>query len=97
MIGSDSIGKTAGNLCDKEQLLSYRDDTKLDLILNNLLKTKKHISFVFDEYGTLKGIVTMEDVMEEIVGTEIMDENDDVADVLRILAARCRQDLDRGI
>lgn len=86
LIGSQHIlGKTINELCDKDQVLSYRDDTKLDLILNNLLKTKKHISFVFDEYGTLKGIVTMEDVMEEVIGAEILDESDDVPD-MQVLA-----------
>lgn len=81
--------ETVGDLCDRENVLSYRDDTKLDLILNNLLKTKKHMSFVFDEYGNLKGVVTMEDIMEEIINKEILDESDDISN----LAEHAKQNL----
>ena len=83
LIGDEYSGKnvTVGDLCDREQIMSYRDDAKLDLVLNNLLKTKKHLSFVFDEFGTFNGIVTMEDIVEEIINVEILDESDDVADL----------------
>jgi len=81
LIGSEHLGKTTGELSDSSQISVFREDTKLDIILNNLLKTKKHISFVYDEYGSMQGIVTMEDVMEEIINTEILDESDDIADM----------------
>lgn len=81
--------ETVGDLCDRENVMSYRDDTKLDLILNNLLRTKKHMSFVFDEYGNLKGVVTMEDIMEEIINKEILDESDDISN----LAEHAKQNL----
>jgi metal transporter CNNM len=78
---TDGATKTVGDLCDRDGIMTYRDDTKLDLILNNLLKLKKHMSFVFDEYGNLKGVVTMEDIMEEIIDKEILDESDDISDL----------------
>ena len=83
LIGDEYSGKniTAGELCDREQIMSYRDDAKLDMVLNNLLKTKRHLSFVFNEFGTFNGIVTMEDIVEEIINVEILDESDDVADL----------------
>lgn len=83
LIGDEylKVQVTVGELCDKEHVMSYRDDTKLDLILTNLLKTKRHMSFVFDEYGNLKGVVTMEDVIEEIIDKEILDESDDISDM----------------
>lgn len=50
---------------------------KLDDILNKLQANKSHIAVVLDEYGGTYGIVTMEDILEELVG-DIWDEHDEV-------------------
>ena len=49
--------------------------------LDQFIKRKEHIFIVVDEYGTVSGLVTMEDVVETILGTEIVDELDSVADM----------------
>jgi Mg2+/Co2+ transporter CorB len=51
------------------------DTTNLKDQLNAFLKRRSHFALVVDEYGALQGLVTLEDILEEIVG-EISDEHD---------------------
>jgi Mg2+/Co2+ transporter CorB len=51
------------------------DTTKLQDQLNAFLRKKSHFAIVVDEYGEVEGLITLEDIIEEIVG-EIADEHD---------------------
>lgn len=55
---------------------------KIDALLKELQKAKSHLAVVVDEYGGMVGIVTMEDILEELVG-EIWDEHDDVTEDIK--------------
>jgi CBS domain containing-hemolysin-like protein len=66
------------------------DSLSVDRLLRRFQETGQHLVMVIDEYGGLAGLVTLEDVLEEILGTEIVDEFDPAID-MRELAHRRRQ------
>lgn len=57
------------------QPLFVPESARSDQVLRMLKNTQTHIAVVIDEYGTTSGLVTLEDILEEIVG-EIEDEHD---------------------
>lgn len=57
---------------------------KLDNLLKTLQENKSHVAVVLDEYGGTMGIVTLEDILEEIVG-DIWDEHDEVEEEITML------------
>ena len=59
------------------QPLFVPESARSDQLLRMLKNTQTHIAIVIDEYGTTSGLVTLEDILEEIVG-EIEDEHDNV-------------------
>ncbi len=63
------------------EVQTVKDDTALPELFNKLTKTKQHLFVVKDEYGSVVGLVTMEDVFETLLGKEIIDESDKVADL----------------
>ena len=66
----------------------------LDRLLTKFLESRFHLFVVLDEYGGMSGVVSLEDVLEEILGKEIVDETDEVED-LRAEAKRQRELLTR--
>lgn len=71
-----------------------QENQRLDILLREMLQEKVHLFAVLDEYGGLAGVVSLEDALEEILGSEIVDESDNVAD-LRALARERRKALSR--
>ena len=53
----------------------------LPLLFETLLEKKLHLCLVADEFGSLLGLVTLEDVMETLLGIEIVDETDEAIDL----------------
>ena len=68
------------------------ESLSLERLLELFLERRKHLAVVLDEFGGLAGLVTLEDVLEEILDAEIVDEFDQVAD-MRELARRRRREI----
>lgn len=66
------------------------ENVTLDDALNQFLSKRQHIFLVVDEFGGIEGLVTMEDLIETILGEEIIDEADKYID-LREVAKRKRE------
>ena len=62
-------------------ILTFAEEDSVSDIWEKLLEKKEHISVIIDEYGSMRGIVTMEDVIETMLGQEIVDETDEVVDM----------------
>ena len=62
-------------------ILSFPEEEPVANIWEKFLEKKEHVSAIIDEYGTFRGIVTMEDVIETMLGQEIVDETDEVVDM----------------
>ncbi|WP_291328182.1 CNNM domain-containing protein [Desulfovibrio sp. UCD-KL4C] len=58
-----------------------REDSAITDLLDQLILNHEHIALVIDPYGGTSGVVTIEDVIETLLGVEIMDESDKVADI----------------
>lgn len=65
----------------KREILAAPSSIPLFAVWEKLMENKEHIALIVDEYGGLDGIVTMEDVIETLLGLEIVDEKDTVADM----------------
>lgn len=75
----------------KRDLLVTKRNTPIPQLFETLIAKREHIALVVDEYGSVSGLVTMEDVIETLLGLEIMDESDNVED-LQLLARKKWED-----
>ena len=71
----------------KRELLITNRTIPIPDLFEKFIANKEHIALVVDEYGTPSGIVTMEDIIETLLGLEIMDESDNVED-LQLMARK---------
>ena len=65
----------------KRDILVTNDNTPIPELFEIFVQKRAHISMIVDEYGNVTGIVTMEDIIETLLGLEIMDESDSVEDM----------------
>jgi CBS domain containing-hemolysin-like protein len=91
ILKEDVLIRAAQDRCDekiealKRNILAVPHSVSLPYLLERFLTDRQHIAIVVNEHGGLDGLVTLEDLIETIMGMEIMDEKDNIED-MRILA-----------
>ncbi len=71
------------------QISFVSEDINCLTMLTSFLKQRKHIAIVTDEFGGVDGLITLEDLLETVLGSEIVDETDVIVDLQE--AARKRK------
>jgi CBS domain containing-hemolysin-like protein len=75
----------------KRDIVIFPDSIVLFTLWEKLLEVKEHIAVIVDEYGGFDGIVTMEDIIETLLGLEIIDEKDTVTDMQKYARDRWKE------
>ncbi len=65
----------------KRNIIIVSRKLPIPVLFEKLVESRNHMALVVDEYGSVSGLVTMEDVIETLLGLEIMDESDNVSDL----------------
>ena len=68
----------------KRNIIVVDRNTSIPLLFDKLIENKNHMALVVDEYGSVSGLVTMEDAIETLLGREIMDESDTDSDMQQL-------------
>lgn len=68
----------------RRPILITKRSLPIPKLFEELIKSKNHLALVVDEFGAVSGLATMEDVIETLLGLEIMDESDVVADLQQL-------------
>ncbi|MDZ5474009.1 CNNM domain-containing protein [Bacillus sp. 31A1R] len=75
------LSKNLSDFMDKKPLFIFEFHA-IDKVFKLMLKERKHIAIVLDEYGGNRGIITHEDIIEAMIGQDIKDETDENEEIL---------------
>jgi CBS domain containing-hemolysin-like protein len=85
LLVAKSLGQGHRPLTDfRREIVAVLANTPLSRLMETLLEQRQHIALVVGEYGETKGLVTLEDVVETLLGIEIMDEGDKIDDMQKL-------------
>ena len=88
-MADDYFEKTMSQLVEPVEKVYEKES--VEMVLNKFIKNRSHMFIVKDEFGGTTGIVTLEDCIETLLGVEIMDESDKVADMRELAKDQQRQ------
>lgn len=88
--GEERIGRF------RREIVTIGEEHPVTELFNTLTERREHIALVLDDFGGMAGIVSMEDVIETLLGLEIVDETDGASD-MRVLARRHRTQRARAL
>ena len=88
-MADDYFEKTMAEI--SEPIDTVFEKESVESVLNKFTKNRSHIFIVKDEFGGTTGLVTLEDCIETLLGVEIMDESDEVADMRKLAKDQLRQ------
>ncbi|MEM0924949.1 MAG: CBS domain-containing protein, partial [Planctomycetota bacterium] len=97
VLRSDILLAAAKNEDDKKMddfrrdLMTLRAAESASVAFEALLNDRQHIALVRDQYGSVVGLVTLEDVIETLIGLEIVDEQDQQVDMQAFARQRWKQ------
>ncbi len=89
LLADDKFDRTLGSI--KREIASFSEDTPLDTIWDEMLSKDEQIAVIINEYGSFQGILTLEDVIETLLGSEIVDEKDTVRDMQQFARDKWRK------
>ncbi|NIC40049.1 CNNM domain-containing protein [Aquabacterium sp. A08] len=85
LLVAKSLGQGDRPITDfRRDIVAVIASTPLSRLMETLLEQRQHIALVVGEYGETKGLVTLEDVVETLLGIEILDEGDKVDDMQKL-------------
>lgn len=91
-LAEDRHSKKASSI--KRDILFVEDRFSVAKLLDTMILRKQHLAMVADKFGTIVGLVTMEDVFETLLGLEIVDETDKVEDLQKMAKEKWKKKSD---
>jgi CBS domain containing-hemolysin-like protein len=91
MLLAQARGESSNSLVDyRRDILVLPESISLTRALKQVMTEKAHIALVVDEYGDLQGVLTLEDILETLLGLEIVDEADETVDMQELARKKWR-------